>query len=235
MLKRDTKLALRNLNGLWSYLKPNTKLYTSCQNDNIWLSVAYGSVASGDLQVKSYIFQILQRFLQQVNNSWVTAKSSKFLFRLGSIVDLCHYRFSEMDHKICYFLGRLTTNSFQLQGGGALPPEPPAGVLPLDPAGGTAPRPPIIGSRSPSSLSRNEILRTPLRPLRCTPHRCRSPTQDWRSTLWLCAHSSTAVSVKSTAEILSRNCTLEYARCREFADYQTETETKSTSVDFFSC
>ena len=41
----------------------------------------------------------------------------KEVFCLGSIVDLCHYRFSEMDHKICYFLGRLTTNSFQLQGG----------------------------------------------------------------------------------------------------------------------
>jgi len=43
---------------------------------------------------------------------------SNFVFCLGSIVDLCHYRFSEMDHKICYFLGRLTTNIFQLQGGG---------------------------------------------------------------------------------------------------------------------
>ena len=85
------------------------------------------------LQVKSYIFQILQRFLQQVNNSWVTAKSSKFLFRLGSIVDLCHYRFSEMDHKICYFLGRLTTNSFQLQGGG--------GFAPWTPSRGSAPWP----------------------------------------------------------------------------------------------
>jgi len=30
-----SKLVLRNLNGLGSYLKPNTKLYRSCQNDNI--------------------------------------------------------------------------------------------------------------------------------------------------------------------------------------------------------
>ena len=68
MLKRDTnisQLVLRNLNGLGSYLKPNTKLYRSRQNDNIWLFIAI-SVASGDLQVKSYIFQILQRFLQQL-------------------------------------------------------------------------------------------------------------------------------------------------------------------------
>ena len=72
------------------------------------------------------------------NNSWVTAKLSKFVFCLGSIVDLCHYRFSQMDHKIFYFLGRLTTNSFQLQGGFA--PWPPPGALPLDPAGGTTPR-----------------------------------------------------------------------------------------------
>jgi len=71
------------------------------------------------------------------NNSWVTAKLSNFVFCLGSIVDMCHYRFSEMDHKICYFLGHLTTNSFQLQ-----PPDPPPGALPLDPAGGTAPDPP---------------------------------------------------------------------------------------------
>ena len=84
------------------------------------------------MQVESYIFQILQRFLQQVNNSWVTAKSSKFLFCLGSIVDLCHYRFSEMDQKICYFLGRLTTNSFQLQGG-LCPLNPHQGFCPLTP------------------------------------------------------------------------------------------------------
>ena len=37
------------------------------------------------------------------NNSWVTAKLSNFVFFLGSVVDLCHYRFSEMGHKICYF------------------------------------------------------------------------------------------------------------------------------------
>ena len=55
-------------------------------------------------------------------NSRVTAKLSNFVFCLGSIVDLCHYRFSEMDHKICYLLGRLTTNSFQLQGGGCFAP-----------------------------------------------------------------------------------------------------------------
>jgi len=64
------------------------------------------------------------------NNSWVTAKLSNFVFCLGSIVDLCHYRFSEMDHKICYFLGRLTTNSFQLQGGGFAPWPPTRGYAP---------------------------------------------------------------------------------------------------------
>jgi len=64
LTKNISKLVLRNLNGLGTYLKPNTKLYRSCQND-IWLFIAI-SVASGDLQVKSYIFQILQRFLQQL-------------------------------------------------------------------------------------------------------------------------------------------------------------------------
>ena len=35
LTKNISKLVLRNLNGLGSYLKPNTKLYRSCQNDNI--------------------------------------------------------------------------------------------------------------------------------------------------------------------------------------------------------
>jgi len=35
LTKNISKLELRNLNGLGSYLKPNTKLYMSCQNDNI--------------------------------------------------------------------------------------------------------------------------------------------------------------------------------------------------------
>ena len=65
------------------------------------------------------------------------AKLSNFVFFLGNIVDLCHYRFSEMDHKICYFLGRVTTTSFQ----SAADPKP--GALPLEPAGGTVPGPPL--------------------------------------------------------------------------------------------
>jgi len=35
LTKNISKLVLRNLKGLGSYLKPNTKLYRSCQNDNI--------------------------------------------------------------------------------------------------------------------------------------------------------------------------------------------------------
>ena len=92
----------------------------------------------------------------------MTAKLSNFVFCLG-IVDLCHYRFSEMDHKICYFLGRLTTNSFQLQGGFA-PLTPHQGLCPRTSLGALPPDPHyrLALPRSPSSPSRNEILRTPL-------------------------------------------------------------------------
>ena len=65
----------------------------------------------------------------------------KEVFCLGSIVDLCHYRFSEMDHRICYFLGRLTTNSFA-------PLPPPHQGLCFGPRWGHSPQTPIIGSRS---------------------------------------------------------------------------------------
>jgi len=65
-------------------------------------------MASGDLQVKSYIFQILQRFLISTTTREWQQNCLILMFCLGSIVDLCQYRFSEMDHKIFYFLGRLT-------------------------------------------------------------------------------------------------------------------------------
>ena len=65
---------------------------------------------------------------------------SNFVFCLGSIVHLCHYRFSEIDHKICYFLGRLTTNSFQLQRSFA-PLTPHQGLCPWTPLGAQPPDP----------------------------------------------------------------------------------------------
>ena len=85
------------------------------------------------------------------------------MFCLGSIVDLCHYRFSEMDHKICYFLRRLTTNSFQLQGGS--PPDPHQGLCSAPGLRwGHSPHTPIIGSRSRARHAAPPEMKSCVRP-----------------------------------------------------------------------
>jgi len=138
LTKNISKLVLRNLNGLGSYLKANTGLVKTTTSDCLYI---YQWQVCCKLKVTFFKFY---NVFYMYNNSWVTAKLSNFVFCLDSIVDLCHYRFSEMDHKICYFLGRLTTNNFQLQGGGGglRPPDPPPGALHAPgPRWGTAPRP----------------------------------------------------------------------------------------------
>ena len=72
LTKNISKLVLRNLNGLGSYLKPNTKLYMSCLVLSKRRHLTVYSLHQWrvvDLQVKSYIFQILQRFLQLMSDS----------------------------------------------------------------------------------------------------------------------------------------------------------------------